>query len=157
MQGHQLTFSSPLATMQIRSVIKVAKPRHLGGRLRVPWHSAVALWDTGAVTSGISSRLAQKMNLVPREQTVLSTAAGTVNSSKDIVLLDLLIDNAVIPVKVAIVDSIPGVDNDFLIGMDVIQCGDMVISTDHSTHNFHVSFKPYPGLFRPAGAFFPAV
>lgn len=107
-----------------------------------------ALWDTGAVTSGISGRLADKLGLEVRERALLSTAAGCVPAFKDIVLLDLLLDDTVIPVKAVVVDDIPGDGNNFLIGMDVIQCGSLSIDTAHLEGNFHVCFKPYPGLFK---------
>lgn len=150
MQDSELTFSSPIRGMQIRSEVRVSKPVALNRKLLVRWHHVFALWDTGASISGISRSLADKLELKVYEHAVLSTAAGLLNAFRDIVLLDLLIDGSVIPVKAAIVDSIPGENNQFLIGMDVIQCGSFSINADHDKGNFHVSFKPYPGIFKSA-------
>lgn len=148
MQDSGLNFSSPVSGMQLCSGIKVAKPSFLSNRMTIRWHSMQALWDTGAVTSGISREMASRIGLEPRERAILATAAGSVVTEKDIILLNLLIDDCVMPVKVAVVDSIPGVGNDFLIGMDIIQCGDLSISSDHPNGLFYVRFTPYPGLFR---------
>ena len=139
--------------MQIRSEVRVSKPVADNGKLMIRWHHANALWDTGASNSGISRLLADKLKLKVYERTVLSTAAGQLKAFRDIVLLDLLIDGSVIPVKAAVVDVIPGDGNDFLIGMDIIQCGSFSINTDHDKGKFHVSFKPYPGLFKPLEQF----
>jgi len=132
MQDPELIFFSPMAGMQLCSPVRVAKPESISNRLLVRWFSISALWDTGAVTSGISRRIAEEMRLEARERAILSTAAGMAPVFKDIVLLDLMIDNCVIPVKVAIVDSIPGDNNDFLIGMDIIRCGYLQISPRQS-------------------------
>ncbi len=145
----ELIFSSSIAGMQLSSCVRVAKPKYNSGHLSIRWYPVSALWDTGAVISGISRRIADILKLDARERTILSTGAGMVPAFKDTVLLDLLIDDCVIPVKVAIVDSIPGDGHDFLIGMDVIQCGEFLLSTDHSKGAFNVRFRPYPGLFKP--------
>ena len=154
MQDSGLTFSSPISGMQIRSEVRVSKPVALNRKLLVRRHHVFALWDTGASISAISRSLADKLELKVYEHAVLSTAAGLMNAFRDIVLLDLLIDGSVIPVKAAIVDSIPGENNQFMIGMDVIQRGSFTIDTAPLEGNFNVSFKPYPGIFRPVEQFF---
>lgn len=148
MSESELIFTSPISWMQLRSQVRIAKPFEVSRRLMVKWHSVYAVWDTGAVTSAVSRRIAEQLHLKARERAILSTGAGMLPTVKDIILLDLQIGNGVIPVKVAIVDNVPGEGNDFLIGMDVIQCGDFSISTCHITGVYNVRFKPYPGLFR---------
>lgn len=148
MQDPELKFTSPVRGMQICSEIRVSKPVSENDRLIIRWHHVHALWDTGASTSGISRSLADKLKLTVYEHTVLRTAAGELKAISDIVLLDLMINGLVFPVKVAIVDTIPGDGNEFLIGMDVIQCGTLTIDTAPLEGNFNVSFKPYPGLFK---------
>lgn len=115
----------------------------------------MAIWDTGAAVSAISRQSAERIGLRIRERTLLATAAGTVSTFNDIVLLELFIEDYVIPVKVAVVDSIPGKGNEFLIGLDVIQCGDLAIATDHDKGIFNVHFSPYPGLFKSIADIFP--
>lgn len=114
----------------------------------------MAIWDTGAAVSAISRQSAERIGVRAHERTLLGTAAGILPTFNDIVLLDLFIADSLIPVKAAVVDSIPGNDNDFLIGMDVIQCGDLSITTDHTKGEFHVHFKPYPGLFKSIAEIF---
>lgn len=148
MQDSELKFTSPVRDMQICSEIRVSKPITENGRLILRRHHAKALWDTGAAECLISRRLAEELKLSMHERAILNTAAGAHATFKDIVLLDLLIDGSVIPVKAAVVDSIPGNGIDFAIGLDVIQCGTLTIDAAPMEGNFHVSFKPYPGLFR---------
>lgn len=147
MHRTELNFSAPRAGFQLRSLVRGSKPFVENRSLILRRISITALWDTGAVVSAISRHVADRIGLKAQERTLLGSAAGVVHAFKDIVLLDLFIDDSVIPVKAAIVDSIPGQGNDFLIGMDVIQCGDLSITTDHTKDEFIVSFKPYPGLF----------
>lgn len=151
MQDPELKFTSPVREMQICSEIRVSKPVAENGRLIIRWHHAKAMWDTGATYSVISRILAGKMKLSSHERAVLDTAAGKHATFKDIVLLDLLIDGSVIPVKAAVADSIPGNNIDFAIGLDVIQCGTLTIDTAPLEGNFHVCFKPYPDLFKSVG------
>lgn len=133
--------------MQLRSTVRVSKPMAEGGRLKICRHHAQAIWDTGAVTSGISRRLAEKLKLEVLERSLLGTIGGNVPVFKDLVLLDLLLDDTVIPVMAAVVDDIPGEGNDFLIGMDVIRYGTLTIVSAPIEGYFHVSFKPCPGIF----------
>lgn len=105
--------------------------------------------------SAISKSAADRIGVKAREQTILSTAAGLLPTFNDIVLVDLFIDDYLIPAKVAVVDSVPGQGHDFLIGMDIIQSGDMKISTDHANNIFEVNFKPYPGLFKKVSEILP--
>ena len=148
MQDRELNFVSPVSDMQLCSVVRVSKTRVDGKTLKIKRHRVKALWDTGAVTSAISRSLADILGLKVREHTVLQTASGSVRVAKDLVLLDLMLDDTVIPVMAAVVDSVPGKNIDFLIGMDVIMCGSLSVDTVPHEGNFHVSFIPYPGLFK---------
>ena len=148
MSNPQLNFSATTKLGQIRSGVRVIKPHIEGSAMKLRQVHVWALWDTGAVTSGISRRAAEALGLEVTQLTILSTAAGDVSAVKDVVLLDLCFDNTIIPVMAAIVDKIPGTDNDFLIGMDVISYGDFSLRTDHTRSEYIVSFKPYPGAFK---------
>lgn len=153
MPNAELTFTSPITAMQLASRVRIAKPFGKLRRMVIRWHSVNAIWDTGAVTSAVSRKLAESLQMEVRERTILSTGAGMLPSFKDIVLLELLVGAGVIPVKATVVENIPGENipgenNDFLIGMDIIQCGNLSISSDHPNGLFHVRFTPYPGLFR---------
>lgn len=155
MQGTELKFTSPRSASQLRSKIRVCKPLIENRSIVLRRIALSAMWDTGAAVSAISRRAAEKIGVRIYERTLLGTAAGILPTFNDIVLLDLFISDCIIPVKAAVVDAIPGQDNDFLIGMDVIQCGDMSISTNHVAGDYCVSFKPYPGIFKPIADILP--
>lgn len=144
----KLEFVSSLHGLQLLSRVRVGKPYAEDKILRFQWEEVTALWDTGAVTSGISLRLAQALGLRVREHVCLGTAAGQLPTFNDIVLLDLLLDGTVIPVKAAVIDKVPGPDNDFVIGMDVMRGGDLHVCPDESAGVFRCTFTPRPGVFR---------
>lgn len=149
MQETELNFTSPKSGFQLFSKVRVSKPFVENRSVVLHRISIYAVWDTGAAVSAISRRAAERLGMRKYERSVLATATGALSTFNDIVLLDLFIDDYLIPVQAAVVDSIPGVSNDFLIGMDVIQCGDLSVSTDHAAHEFKISFKPYSGMFKP--------
>lgn len=157
MHGTELTFSSPMSGLQLCSQVRISKPISESGKVVVKRCAVRALWDTGAVISGVSRRVASKLGLKAKERARLATVAGESPAVKDIVLLDLFINNMVIPVKVVIVDSVPGTDNDFLIGMDVIQCGALSVRSDHDGHLFNVEFSPYSDIFKPISEILPMI
>lgn len=155
MQGTELNFTSSRSSFQLRSTVRVCKPNIENRSIALHRISLSALWDTGAAVSAISRRAAERLGVKIYERSILNTAAGTLSTFNDIVLLDLFIEDYLIPIKAAVVDTIPGLYNDFLIGMDVIQCGDMSISTDHTVGEFKVSFKPYSDMFKPLADILP--
>lgn len=136
-------------------MVKVIKPLLSGKRMILRSRKVFAMWDTGAATSSVSRKLAEDLDLKILERACLSTPAGRIDTFKDIVLLNLLIDDLVTPVKVAVVDFIPGENNDFLIGMDIIHLGDLSVHTMRESMRVDVSFKPYPGAFLPMEDIFP--
>lgn len=157
MQGTGLNFSSPISGLQLCSQVRISKPIPESGKVILKRCAVKALWDTGAVISAVSRSVASKLGLKAKERARLATVSGEASAVKDIVLLDLFISNMVIPVKVAIVDSVPGTDNDFLIGMDVIQCGELSVKSDHDRHTFDVEFSPYPDIFKRVSEILPVI
>lgn len=157
MQNPGLTFTSPRQGMQICSQVQICKPIRHNRRAVLGRCTVRALWDTGAVTSGISRRIATKLGLKVRERAILATAAGDVQTYKDLVLLDIFIDNRLLPVKAVVVDAVPGEGNDFLIGMDVMQCGQLIVDTDHERNCFEIRFHPYADLFQPIESILPGL
>lgn len=155
MQGHELKFNSPRSSFQLSSHVRISRPCVEAKCLNLRLISVSALWDTGAAVSAISKSAAERVGVKARERAILSTAAGLLPTYNDIVLVNLFIEDYLIPAKVAVVDSVPGRGHDFLIGMDIIQSGDMKISTDHANNTFEVSFKPYHGLFKKVSEILP--
>lgn len=88
----------------------------------------IAIWDTGANNSAISSRLAKQCELVPIGKTRVYTAGGLVETN--VYLIDVMLPNRVVVqnVRVTEIDTISG--GDALIGMDVMSLGDVAITHD---------------------------
>lgn len=89
-----------------------------------------AIWDTGAVVSCISDKIARRENMKPVDSGVLATLTG----QKEIVyyFLDIwLSKDILIPnVKVAGI-SMVGRDSDFVIGMDIISRGNLIVKNNN--------------------------
>lgn len=88
---------------------------------------AVALWDTGATVTCISTALAKELRLVATGGRTLRTPAGSkiVNTY----LIDIVLPNEIRMRDVVVCDSTIGQQGfDILIGMDIIQHGDLSVS-----------------------------
>ena len=95
-----------------------------------------ALWDTGATHSVIQPGLARKLNLIPIDK---ATVCG-INSCEvvNVYWIDICLPNNVSFENVAISES-DFSGGDILIGMDIIQKGDFVIS--NAQGKTHFSFR----------------
>lgn len=104
-----------------------------------PMVSCKALWDTGATTSAISSRLVSKLGLVPSSKAFIHSPAGplTVNVFSVDVLLSAggEVISSLPVVSVNLDESV-----DFLIGMDIITLGDFAITNmdQKTTFSFRI-------------------
>lgn len=156
MPDAELRFSTSRQVRQLVSEVVVVKPSRGAGGLRLLRAKVKAMWDTGAAVSGISRRLADKLCLKPRSASMLGTAAGLLPAFSDIVLVDVLLDGTVMPMEAVVVDSIPGEEIDFLLGLNIIEAGELSVRTDFACDSHIVSFKPLPGIFKPINEIFPA-
>lgn len=86
----------------------------------------IAIWDTGATSSVISSRVAQEMNLTPIGKTIVSTANGRAEVNRYIVTLEL--PNHLVINDIEVSEGNLGANTDLLIGMDIITLGDFSIT-----------------------------
>jgi predicted aspartyl protease len=94
----------------------------LGGGIPV---DIVALWDTGATGSLITTDLAKKLSLQPISKTLINTPSG--ESESNIYSVDLYLPNGTRIINVRVLEGIPA-GCDMLIGMDVIGTGDLSIT-----------------------------
>ena len=98
----------------------------------------IAIWDTGATSTAISSKVVQKCGLIPTGKATINTANG--QSIVNTYLVDIELPNNV---------NIPGIQateftavegSDLLIGMDIIGLGDFAISNfeEKTTFTFRI-------------------
>jgi hypothetical protein len=105
-----------------------------------------AKWDTGANHTVISTRLKERLNLIPIDSEVVSGLGGS--QVIDVVRLAVKLPNDLFisskHIGVCNINSASGVD--ILIGMDIIQLGDFHISNagDKSLFSFVIPSLPTP-------------
>lgn len=108
-----------------------------------------ALWDTGASNTVITNAVVQKLNLIPIDKTIISTANGQKES--DVYLVNVGLPNRVIIPSVRVTHGdILGADA--LIGMDIICRGDFAVTnkfgrtvmTFHMPSIHHYDFAKQP-------------
>ena len=97
-----------------------------------------ALWDTGSTNSNISKNAASKLGLEPDGTGTLDTPAGQIQCN--IYKVDIILDSNVSINNVRVFESeIGSQDIDLLIGMDVIQRGEFIISNSEGKTKFSFS------------------
>jgi len=85
----------------------------------------IAIWDTGATSCVIGERVVKECNLKPISMTKVSTADG--EHDADVYLISLFLPNRVfLSQLVAVSGKLKGAD--MLIGMDVINRGDLAVT-----------------------------
>ncbi len=107
--------------------------------------TAYAIWDTGASQTVITHRLMSRLNLIPIETKLVYG----VNSKQlvDVVAISIKLPNGfLIPNIRVFVCDIPS-PIDLLIGMDVIQLGDLHISNTGGHTLFSFVTPPLPQQF----------
>ena len=89
-----------------------------------------AIWDTGASASVNTEKVVKQLGLIPTGMSVVSTANGTVNQPTYIVDIQLPNNVTFKDVTVTGVAALSG-NCDVLIGMDVINAGDLSITNNN--------------------------
>ena len=89
------------------------------------FHTERAIWDTGADTTIISSRIVKQLNLQPYKQGGISGIGGATGSN--VYLVHVLVPTGDFVTSVEVMES-DFEDIDVLIGMDVIVFGDFLIT-----------------------------
>jgi hypothetical protein len=89
------------------------------------FHAECAMWDTGADTTIISSRIVRELQLQPYKQGGISGIGGSTGSNVYLVHVHVPTGDVVTYVEVMESDFD---DIDILIGMDIIVFGDFIIT-----------------------------
>ena len=99
------------------------------------FHTDNAIWDTGADTTIISSRIVKKLQLKPLRQGLITGIGGDSNSNAYLVHIQVPTGDFVTDVEVMENDYY---DYDVIIGTDVIMFGDFLITNanDKTTFQF---------------------
>lgn len=93
-----------------------------------------AIWDTGASSSAISENIVSKLNLHPINLIKVDTANGLHETTTHSITAALP-NNMIIP-GMTVTKARLGDDLDMLIGMDIIGCGDFIVSTNQEMLSF---------------------
>ena len=103
--------------------------------LKADWQKVVcqevkALWDTGSTQSCISRRMAEKMGLKEVDTRMNITASGAIEAK--IYRLDVeIVDDLVFPDLKVVEYPLEKHDVDFLIGMDIISRGTLILKCNN--------------------------
>ena len=97
------------------------------------FHTERAMWDTGADTTIISSRIVKELNLQPYKQGGIAGIGGATGSN--VYLVHVLVPTGDFVTYVEVMES-DFEDIDVLIGMDVIVFGDFVLTNADNKTTF---------------------
>lgn len=90
-------------------------------------HKAMVVWDTGATNSCISKEFAVKLGLSPVDRIILYSSSGFIYSY--VYLVDIIFSNSLRMDNIQVPESAIGTQRiDMLIGMDIINRGDIAVS-----------------------------
>ena len=99
------------------------------------FHTERAVWDTGADTTIISSRIVKELNLQPYKAGGISGIGGATGSN--VYLVHVLVPTGDFVTSVEVMEN-DFQDIDVLIGMDVIVFGDFLITNKDGMTTFQV-------------------
>lgn len=97
------------------------------------FHTDKAMWDTGADTTIISSRIVHDLQLKPYQQGGIAGIGSA--SDSNIYLVHILVPTGDFVTNVEVMES-DFQDYDVIIGMDVITFGDMLITNAEDSTTF---------------------
>ena len=97
------------------------------------FHTECAIWDTGADTTIISSRIVKELNLQPYKAGGISGIGGATGSN--VYLVHVLVPTGDFVTSVEVMEN-DFQDIDVLIGMDVIVFGDFLITNKDGKTTF---------------------
>lgn len=97
------------------------------------FHTECAIWDTGADTTIISSRIVKELNLQPYKAGGISGIGGATGSN--VYLVHVLVPTGDFVTQVEVMEN-DFQDIDVLIGMDVIIFGDFLITNKDGKTTF---------------------
>lgn len=106
------------------------------------FHTDNAMWDTGATTTIISSRIVRQLQLKPYQQGGISGIGGASNTNT--YLVHVLIPTGDVVTNCEVMES-DFEDYDVIIGMDIISLGDFCFTNpdDQSAFSFRIPAKEH--------------
>jgi len=117
---HAFTTTNTSIVNQLRNAV-IVKPNKTGG----VYGERIAVWDTGAMKTTVSSRIVSDFGLRAVKYAPVSTPNG--KSIAACYYVDILLPNSLTVADVLVVEGT--LDNfDVLIGMDIISMGDFAVS-----------------------------
>lgn len=126
---------------EIETDVAVKLPLVLRSGKKSSWVNARGIWDTGATRTAITNKIVQLLGL---KATGKATVFGV--NSKAIVnryLVDIKLPNEIVFHNFEVLESnlnSPGID--LLVGMDIIQKGDFIISNANGKTTFSFCIPP---------------
>ena len=118
---HSFTVEYPAKQRAIVTSCKVSDPLDLS----ITPFEGRALWDTGATSTVVNTKISSYLNLVPVGRRIARGIHSSAPVNRYIVNIELL--NGVTSNSLAVVEANLGDDIDVLIGMDIIGAGDFAI------------------------------
>ena len=107
------------------------------------FHTERAMWDTGADTTIISSRIVKELNLQPYKQGGIAGIGGATGSK--VYLVHVLIPTGDVVTYVEVMES-DFEDIDVLIGMDIIAFGDFLLTNADNRTTFQFRTPSIGGI-----------
>lgn len=135
MKSVPYTQKYPKPALCISTVCKISEPYDVSmdpGE-HPPYLELNAIWDTGAMSSTISTQIVNELKLIPLGQTRVCHADG--ESLCNYYVVNLLLPNK-IEIKMLMVNDGKLTDTDMLIGMDVISLCDFAITDSGADTKF---------------------
>ncbi len=117
-------------TTQVEDIMTECDIYSVNGR---KFHTERAVWDTGADTTIISSRIVKELNLQPYKAGGISGIGGATGSN--VYLVHVLVPTGDFVTSVEVMEN-DFQDIDVLIGMDVIVFGDFLITNKDGMTTF---------------------
>ena len=119
--------------------VSVVSDTDEGKRLKI-----LAKWDTGASHTVVSTRLREKLDIVPHSSEYITGVGGTQRS--DIIKLTIKLPNdlSVTRLRIGVCNLSSAQNIDMLIGMDIIRLGDFHILNTNGKTVFSFVIPPLP-------------
>jgi len=118
-----------ISEVQITSVFEPSNPPKETDRKKF-----LAIWDTGATNSVITQKVVQDCGLSPISMAKVHTASGEALSN--VYLVSIWLPNKVIIRQIRVTEGTIGGDAEVLIGMDIINRGDLAVTNKDGKTNF---------------------
>lgn len=131
---HAFTIDYSAIARELRTQIKVGSPSLTGpfDPQKYLFESDFAIWDTGATSTVITKKIVDALSLAPTGMTEVTGFNSSGPAPTYVV--DIILPNNVLIENVNVVE---GAGNfDVLIGMDIIQIGDLAISNPRGKTKF---------------------